>query len=499
MAHAFGSGCPCCAPRGLSRRQFLCSTAAGVVAAPAMAAGLIGSAEAAPKPARAGRPILLRGGCVLSLDKAVGDFEKADVLIEGSKIVAVRPNIAAANATVIEASNSIVMPGFVDTHRHMWQGFLRNVLPDGSLQDYIQTVQRKFGANFTPEDNYAANLLSAIGCIDVGVTTVLDWSHIHMSPEHTDASIKGLKDSGVRAVFAYGAPQTVSGKWQDAPKHKYPGDIARLRKQYFSTDDQLLTLFLASPGGAPAEINAIWKVARDNGARITIHVGVGEFGRSAFLEKMHALEPLKSDTTYIHCCTLNDTEWKLIKESGGTISIAGYVETLMGHGNPPTQKAIDMGIRPSLSVDVETSVPNDFFTQMRTVFSLQKNEVWAKRLAGDKNPPAFLKARDVLEWATVEGARANGLEKKVGTLTPGKEADVIMLRTDRTNVMPMNNAVGAVVTSMGPQNVDTVLIGGQIKKRNGQLVGVDLRRIAKLGLDAQARAYKAAGIEHKRL
>jgi cytosine/adenosine deaminase-related metal-dependent hydrolase len=328
---------------------------------------------------------------------------------------------------------------------------------------------------------------------------VLDWSHIHNSPEHTDAAIKGLQESGVRAVFAYGTPQTVSGNWKEAPKHKFPGDIARLRKQYFNSDDQLTTLFLASPGGPPPEVMSIWKAARDVGARITIHVGVGEFGRSAFLEKMHAIEPLKSDTTYIHCCTLNDTEWKLIKDSGGTVSIAGYVETLMGHGNPPTQKSIDVGIRPSLSVDVETSVPNDFFTQMRTVFSLQKNEVWARRLGGEKDAGKFLTVRDVLEFATIEGARANGLDKKAGTLTPGKEADIVLLRTDRLNVMPMNNAVGAVVTSMTAANVDTVLIAGKVMKRNGQLVGVDMNRIAKLGRDAQVRAYKAANIPDKRI
>jgi len=472
---------------------------AGVAVAPVLAASVIGEAVAAPRAAQSGRPILLKGGCVLSLDRAVGDFEQADVLIEGKKISAVRPNISAQNAQVIDASKSIVMPGFVDTHRHMWQGFLRNVLPDGSLQDYIQLVQRKFGANFVPDDNYAANLLSALGCIDAGVTTVLDWSHIHNSPEHTDASIKGLRDSGVRAVFAYGTPQTVSGRWQDAPRNKYPADIARLRKQYFNSEEQLLTLFLAAPGGAPDQVMPIWKTARDVGARITIHVGVGEFGRSAFLEKMHAIEPLKSDTTYIHCCTLNDTEWKMIKDSGGTVSIAGYVETLMGHGNPPTQKAIDLGIRPSLSVDVETSVPNDFFTQMRTVFSLQKNEVWARRLSGDKNPPKFLTAREVLEFATVEGARANGLERKIGTLTPGKEADIILLRTDRLNVMPFNNAVGAVVTSMGPQNVDTVLIAGKVVKRNGQLVGVDMNRVLRLGREAQERNYKAANVPNKRI
>jgi cytosine/adenosine deaminase-related metal-dependent hydrolase len=150
-------------------------------------------------------------------------------------------------------------------------------------------------------------------------------------------------------------------------------------------------------------------------------------------------------------------------------------------------------------VDVETSVPNDFFQQMRTVFSLQKNDVWARRLAGDKKPPKFLTVREVLEFATVEGARANGLARKIGTLSPGKEADIIMLRTDRLNVMPMNNAVGAVVTSMGPQNVDTVLIAGKVMKRNGQLVGVDWARINKLGREAQERNYKAANVPLKRI
>jgi 5-methylthioadenosine/S-adenosylhomocysteine deaminase len=500
MTHAFNFGCPCCLPhRGLSRRQFLCTTAAGVAAAPMLAAGAANDAEAATRATKSDRPILIKGGCVLTLDKSLGDFEQADVLVEGKKITAVKPNISAPNAQVIDASKCVVMPGFIDTHRHMWEGFLRNSLPDGSLADYIALIQKKFGANYIPEDAYIANLLSTVGCIDVGVTTVLDWSHIQNSPEHSDACIKGLQESGVRSVFAYGYPQTASGNWKDAPKQKYPSDIARLRKQYFNSDDQLVTLALASPGGAPQDIVNIWKAARDVGARITIHVGVGEFGKSAFLEKVHAIEPLKSDTTYVHACTLNDTEWKLIRDSGGTISMAGYVEKLMGHGNPPIQKMLDLGMRPSLSVDVETSVPNDFFNQMRSVFTQQKNEVWERRLSGDKNAPQFLTVRDVLEYATDEGARANGLEKKVGSLTPGKEADIILLRHDMLNVMPMNSAVGAVVTSMGPQNVDTVLIAGKIMKRNGKLVGVDMNRLARLGEEAKARVYKAAGVPDKRV
>ena len=306
-------------------------------------------------------------------------------------------------------------------------------------------------------------------------------------------------DSGVRAVFAYGNAQTTDGRWWEAKGSKYPDDIARLRKQYFSSEDQLVTLYMAAPSGASEQILPSFKAARDVGARITIHVGVGERGRAALLEKLNAADALKSDTTYIHCCTLNDTEWKLIRDTGGTISIAGYVETLMGHGSPPIQKAIDIGIRPSLSVDVETSVPNDFFAQMRTVFSLQKKDVWDRRLAGDKNPPKFLTVREVLEFATIEGARANGLDRKIGTLTPGKDADIILLRTDRLNVMPMNNAVGAVVTSMGPQNVDTVLIAGKVMKRNGQLVGVDFGRLARLGDEARDRLYASANVKNTRI
>ena len=498
LLSSVGCFCATCNPKpALSRRDFLCTTAATAVAASTAVATVNGPAQAQqPAP---GRPILIKGGCVLTLDRAVGDFEQADVLIEYGKISAVRPSISAPNAEVIDAARMIVMPGLVDTHRHMWQGILRNVLPDGSLDDYIATVQKVFGAKYTPDDVYAGDYFSALGAIDSGVTCILDWSHIHNTPEHSDAAVKALTDSGVRAVFAYGNAQTADGRWWEAKGSKFPDDIARLRKQYFSSDEQLVTLYLAAPSGSPEQILPTFKAARDVGARITIHVGVGERGRVGLLEKLNAAGALKSDTTYIHCCTLNDTEWKLIRDTGGTISIASYVETLMGHGNPPIQKAIDTGIRPSLSVDVETSVPNDFFAQMRTIFSLQKNEVWAKRLAGDKNPPKFLTVREVLEFATVEGARANGLERKVGTLTPGKDADIILLRTDRLNVMPMNNAVGAVVTSMGPQNVDTVLIAGKVMKRNGALVGVDFERLARLGDAARDRLYANAGVKNVRI
>ncbi len=478
-------------PEEMSRRRFLGTAAIGALAAPMSLAGMGGPALAAEPagkgPAAGARPILLKRGCVLTLDRAVGDFESADVLIEKGKIVAVKPGITAPTAEVIDASRTIVMPGFVDTHRHIWEGILRNVLPDGSLGDYFRVVTGTLGPAYRPDDVYAGNLVSALGAIDAGVTTVLDWSHI-------------LRDSGVRAVFAYGSPQLgPPNKWWEDTRHQYPEDIRRLRKQYFSSEDQLLTLALAGVPFPTDVALSSWKVARDVGARITVHVGVGQFGKRADVQKLGEAGALKSDTTYIHACTLSDTEWKMIADTGGTLSLAGYVEMMMGHGLPPIQKALNAGIRPSLSVDVETSVPGDFFTLMRTILSLQRNAIWERDLAGEKNLPALLKTRDVLEFATIEGARACGLEGKIGTLTPGKQADIIMLRTDRLNVLPVNNATGAVVTSMDASNVDTVLIGGKVMKRNGRLVGVDMGRVTRLAYEARDRVMTRSGYQRSPL
>jgi 5-methylthioadenosine/S-adenosylhomocysteine deaminase len=313
----------------------------------------------------------------------------------------------------------------------------------------------------------------------VGITTILDWSHIQNSPDHTDAAIKALADSGIRAVFAYGSPSNGLADFRDDPRQKYPEDIRRLRKQYFSSDDQLLTLALASLSNPPDRVAEVWAVAREIGAPITIHVGGGN-AITNVVQRLGDKGVLKADTTYIHCCTLTDTEWKMIADSGGTFSLAGYVEMIMGDGTPPVQKVLDLGLRPSLSIDVETTAPGDLFTQMRTILALQHNNVWMRGLAGEKNLPKLLTARDVIEFATIEGARANHLDRKVGTLTPGKEADLILLRTDRFSVTPMNSATGAVVSSMNTANVDTVLIAGKLMKRNGQLVDVEYDKVAKL-------------------
>jgi len=426
-----------------TRRAFLTSAAVGVAA----------SLRSAPAAAQ-GRRMLLKSGCVLSLDPSVGDFDNADVLIENGRIVAVRPNIT-ADAQIIDAWNMIVMPGFVDTHRHMWQGAVRNSQPNGLLNDYVREILGAVRSAMRPDDVRIGDLVSALGAINAGVTTVLDWSHIGNTPAHTDAAIEGLRESGIRAVYAYGAGA--------GPQGRYPDDIRRLRKQYFASSDQLLTLAMAA-GMTARE----WAIAREVGAPISVHAG----GTLAGLEQ--ALGP---DVTYIHCNTFTDREWKMVADSGGHVSISAPIEMEMGHGIPPIQAALDHGLAPSLSVDVETQMPGDMFTQMRAVFTLQRMQALARRRADDKDAPALLTVRDVVGFATINGARANHLDRTIGTLTPGKAADIIMLRTDTINVAPMNDAYAAVVLAMDTSNVDTVIVDGQVRKRHGQLVGVDLARL----------------------
>jgi 5-methylthioadenosine/S-adenosylhomocysteine deaminase len=435
---------------------------------------------------------LLKGGTVLSLDPEVGNFRIGDVLIEDGKIAAVAPEITVDEAEVIDASKTIVMPGFIDTHRHMWEGILRNIGTDVPLEgeiSYLAFILNTLAPVYRPNDVYIGNRVSTLGAIDAGITTILDWSHIQATREHTDAAIKALKDSGLRAVFAYGNP------WWKAPDAEQDTWFRSVASQYFSSDDDLLTLAYAAPGPefTPPEVTkSQWEMAREVNARITTHVGVGTFGMHDKVGEAARSGLLGPDTTYIHCTTLNDDEIQAIVDTGGTVSLASPVEMMMGHGIPPTQRFLDRGLKPSLSVDVETNVPADMFTQMRSVISLQRCLMFDMRLAGQENCPDPITSRDVLAFATVEGARATGLLDKTGTLTPGKDADIILLRTDRANVFPINDPIGAVVWGMDTSNVDSVFVAGRALKRGGELVDVDLGKVAREAEEARNYVVSAS-------
>jgi 5-methylthioadenosine/S-adenosylhomocysteine deaminase len=436
--------------------------------------------------------ILIKGGIVLTMDSAIGDLAQGDIVIEHDRIVAVGPNLEISDGEVIDAAGMIVVPGFVDTHRHIWEGVLRNIGTDVPLEgrtSYISFVLHKLAPAFRPEDAYAGNLISALGAIDAGITTLLDWSHIQGSPAHTDAVVQALRDSGMRAVFAYGFPWW--GKWEE----RQPSWFVRAATEHFSTKDQLLTLALAAPGPEFTDFEITrdhWKLARETDARITTHVGVGSYGQEGKVQEFGEAGLLGADTTYIHCTTLNATEIQMIVDTGGTVSLAAPVEMMMGHGLPPIQKFLDRGLPPSLSIDVETNVPSDMFNQMRSVLALQRSIASTE----DKAP---VTPREVLAYATVEGARANGLESKVGTLTPGKQADVVLLRTDRMNVTPLNDPATAVVVGMDTGNVDTVIIAGRVMKRGGRLLHVDWGAVRRMVTESRDHVIDRSGFKLPRI
>ncbi len=433
--------------------------------------------------------VLLRGGHVLSMDPQIGDLYGGDLLIEDDRIAAVGYALDVADAEVVDAAGCIVIPGFIDSHRHTWETVIRGIAPDVSLAGYFDLVLDQLAPAYRPEDVYAGNYLGSLEAIDAGVTTLLDWSHISNTPEHADAAIRALQDARLRAVYCYGNPNTSLAAWWYTSELKAPDDIRRVRDQYFSSDDGLLTLAMGTRGPGfctPEVVKHDWELARDVGAPISVHVGMGPFaGRFSMVSQLNDLGLLGPDTTYIHCNYLSDEEFRLIADTGGKVSIAPSVEMAMGHGTPPTAKALAHGLRPSLSIDVVTTVPGDMFTQMRFLFAsdrLLAHE--AAFAAGNEQEPVLLSSREVLEFATIEGARVCGLEKRTGSLTPGKEADVVMLRCDLSNAYPVIDPVSTVVHQADTRNVDTVVVAGRILKRDGRLVHGDLRRARDLAASA---------------
>jgi cytosine/adenosine deaminase-related metal-dependent hydrolase len=446
---------PARAVADIGRREFVKRAGAAVLASVAVRPALA-------QPART----LIKGGVVLSLDRDVGDHERADVLIEGGRIAAVRPDIS-ADAAVIDAANTIVLPGFVDTHHHFYQSQLRNMLPNGVLADYFRDISGAATSQYRAEDAHIGNLIGALRSIDAGITTITDLSQVSNTPEHSDALIAGLKESGIRAIYAYSRGS--------GPGAKYPADAERILARHFASADQLVTMALGT-----AIDKEQWLLARRLGLRIFTHVVGGNRGVGPDdLMKLGDQGQMAGDNVYIHFTNATDAQMRRVKETGGWLSIACPIEMTMRHGMPPIQQALDAGIRPSLSSDVETTMAADMFTLMRSAFTLQRALINERSIKGEKDLPPLLSAREVVELATLQGARVDGMEGKVGTLTPGKQADIVMLRTDLPNTLPFNSAYGAIVTAMDTSNVDTVMIAGKILKRAGKLVGVDLAGIAR--------------------
>ncbi len=434
------------------------------------------AARTAPRDSGApGRRILIKGGTVISMDPSVGDFPEADVLVEGKKIVAVGPNLQAGDAEVVDAKGMIVTPGFIDTHHHLFETALRGFLADALLvndgqphgrYNYMEYMLGRFAKIYTPDDIYISEVVGSLSQLDAGVTTVLDISQIHHSPEHSDAAVQALTETGRRAAFGYfeGA----------ADAESYPNDARRLKKQFFSSDDQLVTMVFGGeiylPGAAGGET---WDIGRELGVPIAMHI-VGTFGMAPQFDALAAAGKFGPDLIFIHMTGMTDFGWKAVKDAGAHVSIAVPIEMTMRHGDPPLQKALSLGLQPSLSSDVECTMTADFFTQMRSAMTLQRAAVNQAALDGATDLPALLTSADVLRFATLEGARSLHLDRKVGSLTPGKEADLLLLDAAALNVTPLNHAPGAVVTLMERSNVDSVMVAGKFRKWGGAMLDMHL-------------------------
>jgi 5-methylthioadenosine/S-adenosylhomocysteine deaminase len=441
--------------------------------------------------------ILIRGGIVLTQDEQLGELPNADILIEGDKIAAVGKGLDPGDAQVIDATGDIVIPGFIDTHRHTWETSIRTSAPDYTLGAYFGAILDKFAPAYRPDDVLAANRWGALECANAGITTLVDWSHIMNTPDHADAAIEGLRDAEIRSVFAFGFPNTSIQAWWFGPDYggsveRIDGELARrIRSQDLSDDQGLITMALATRGTnfcKPEIVRYEWELAKELGINVTVHVAMDRFGYTkGQLTTLRDLDLLYPNTTYIHASHLTDEEWGLVRDSGGNVSLAPQIELQMGHGWAPAQKADKLGIPVGLSSDVATTAPSDQFTQMHAIFAseraLRHATSWDEDLDGNTPTSDLINVRQVLRWATLDGAKVAGIADRTGSITVGKKADLVIIDGGAVNVAPIIDPVAAVVLAADISNVETVIVDGKVVKENGKLLA---------DLDAPRKAVEAS-------
>ena len=427
---------------------------------------------------------LIKDAIVITVDPQLGELPRADILIEDDRIAAVQPDIAADDARVIDAAGDIVIPGFVDTHRHTWETSIRTSAPDYTLGAYFSGILDKFAPQYRPDDVFAANQWGALECINAGITTLVDWSHIMNTGEHADAAVTALQGTGLRSVFAFGFPNTSIQAWWFGPDYagsveRIDGEQARrIRSQYLSDDQALVTMALATRGTnfcKPDVVRYEWELAKELGVNITVHVAMDRFGYTkGQLRALKELDLLYPNTTYVHGSHLLEDEWQMVADSGGNISLAPQIELQMGHGWAPAQTAQKLGIPVGLSSDVATTASSDQFTQMHAIFASERarrhSTSWDEDLDGTLPTPDLIDSRDVLRWATLDGAKVAGVADRTGSITPGKKADLVIIDTKGVNVAPVIDPVAAVVCAADISNVRTVVIDGVIRKDDFRLL-----------------------------
>ncbi|MBK6013090.1 amidohydrolase family protein [Streptomyces sp. MBT53] len=420
------------------------------------------------------RRILFTGATIVTMDPELGTLQ-GDLLVEGDTVAAIGPDLSAEGAVVVDASGAILAPGFVDTHRHAWEAQLRRIMPDvDDLGGYVMTTLAGYATVYRPEDMYIGTRLAALTALDSGITTMLDFSHNSRTREHSEAAIEALRDTGIRGVHASMGPHF--GDWD----RQWPADLTRLKDRYFSSDDQLLTLRLATlatdaiAGPALTYGPELARTAADLGIGVSVDAVFGEASSRAVLSwAEHGF--LGPDVTLIHATGLTAEAWKAMGESGTTVALAPTSDAQIGLETaiPAVDEALAVGIRPGLSIDVEVALASDLFTQMRALLAIQRMRA-VNAAYGTGGELSRITTRDVLDFATLQGARTNGLGDVTGSLTVGKKADLLMVRADDLNNMPLNDPIGTLVLGSDARNISAVFVDGQPRKWDGRVLDVDL-------------------------
>lgn len=413
---------------------------------------------------------------------------QGDLLVEGDTIAAIGPGLSAEGAVVVDASGTILAPGLVDTHRHAWEAQLRRIMPDiDDLGGYVMATLAGYATVYRPEDMYIGTRLAALTALDSGITTMLDFSHNSRTREHSDAAIEALRDTGIRGVHASMGPHF--GDWD----RQWPADLNRLKNQYFSSDDQLLTLRLATlatdeiAGPALAYGPELARTAVDLGIGVSVDAVFGASGSEAVLSwAKHGI--LGPDVTLIHSTGLTVEAWKETGESGTTVALAPTSDAQIGLETaiPAVDEALAVGIRPGLSIDIEVALAGDLFTQMRALLVIQRMRA-VNAAYGTGGELSRITTYDVLDFATLQGARTNGLGDVTGSLTVGKKADLLVVQAEDLNNMPLNDPIGTLVLGSDARNITAVFVNGQPRKWDGQVLDVNLPEL---------RAEVAASRDH---
>ncbi|MGE3645077.1 MAG: amidohydrolase family protein [Beijerinckiaceae bacterium] len=422
---------------------------------------------------------LIRGATIVTMDPALGELT-GDILVKGDRIAAIAPGLEVpAEATVIDASGMIAMPGFVNAHIHTWQTGLRGIAADWAIAGYLRAMHAGLATFFRPEDIHAANLAGALNQLYCGTTTIVDWCHNNPTPDHTDAAISALDESSIRALFLHGSPKPDPKPGQkhfsEIPMPR--SEVERLRKGRFASPGLVnLGLAVLGPGFGVYDVaRADALLARELDLVASMHVS-GPMTTPDGFARLDAEGLLDEHFNIVHGNSLSGDTLKLLAGRGASFTVTAEVEMQMSFGRPLTGRLRALGSPVSIGSDVESGTSGDMFAVTRMTLQCQRFVDALDEIETTGKGPAHVSVscREALAWATIDGARMAGLEDKVGSLSPGKQADIVLLSATDPNLFPVNDPIASIVLQAGPGNVDTVMVAGKLQKRFGKLLYGDI-------------------------